>query len=71
LWRVILRVNEMPNESLSRAQHYWQWVDDCVAMAKTATSNEIRAELYATAEYYLHLAEVEGNLSASETQHDH
>ena len=32
-------------------------------MANAATSNRIRAELYAAAEYYLHLSEVEGNLA--------
>jgi hypothetical protein len=48
----------------SRADHYRQFVDDCVALAKAAPSNEIRAEHYAAAEYYLHLAEVEANLVA-------
>jgi hypothetical protein len=40
-----------------------QLVDECVALAKAATSNEIRAEHNATAEYYLHLADVEANLA--------
>ena len=31
--------------------------------AEASNSNEIRAEHYATAEYYLHLADVEANLT--------
>ena len=31
--------------------------------AEASNSNEIRAEHYATAEYYLHLADVEANLA--------
>jgi len=53
----------MPNGPWCRADHYRQLVDECVALAKAATSNEIRAEHYAAAEYYLHLAEVEANLA--------
>jgi hypothetical protein len=52
----------MPNGLWSKADHYHQLVDECVSLAKAATSNEIRAENYAAAEYYLHLAEVEANL---------
>ena len=37
-------------------------------MAKAAPSNKIRAELYAAAEYYSHLGEVEGNLTASKSE---
>jgi hypothetical protein len=53
----------MPNGLWSKADHYHQLVDECVSLAKAATSNEIRAENYAAAEYYLHLAEVEANLA--------
>jgi hypothetical protein len=66
-----IRANEMPNEPLSRADHCWQWVDDCVAMAKAATSNKNPTELYAAAEYYLHLAEVEGNQTARKSEVGH
>jgi hypothetical protein len=34
-------------------------------MANAASSDRIRAELYAAAEYYLCLSEVEGNLTKS------
>ena len=40
-------------------------------MAKAAPSNKIRAELYAAAEYYLHLGEVEGNLTVSKSEPGH
>lgn len=40
-------------------------------MAKTATNNNIRAELYAAALYYLHLGEVEQNLTASKSEPRH
>ena len=40
-------------------------------MAKAATSNKIRAELYTAAEYYLHLGEVEGKLAASKSEPEH
>ena len=53
----------MPNGLWSRADYYHQLVDECVSLAKAATSNEIRAENYAAAEYYLHLAKVEANLA--------
>ena len=53
----------MPNGLWNKADHYRQLVDECVALAKAATSNEIRAEHSATAEYYLHLADVEANLA--------
>ena len=52
----------MPDHS-NRADHYWQWVDECVALAKAATSNEDRAQHYAIADYYRRLAEVEANLA--------
>ena len=48
----------MPNGLWNKADHYRQLVDECVALAKASNSNEIRAEHYATAEYYLHLADV-------------
>ena len=55
--------SRMPNGLWNKADHYRQLVDECVALAKAATSNEIRAEYNATAEYYLHLADVEANLA--------
>jgi hypothetical protein len=59
----------MTDDLLSKADYYRQFVDECVALAKTATSNAIRAEHFATAEYYLHLAEVEANLADRSSKH--
>ena len=57
--------NKMANEFWSKAHCYQQWAEESVAMANLATSNRTRAELYATAEYYLYLSKVEGNLVKS------
>ena len=46
---------------LSTAEHYRQLAEQCVAMAKAATSNKMRAHHYATALNYLKLAEAEAN----------
>jgi hypothetical protein len=45
--------------SETRSGHYRQQVNQCVAMAKAATSNKMRAHHYATAAHYLRLAEDE------------
>ena len=42
---------------LNTAEQYRQWVEQCVAMAKAATSNKMRAHHYATALNYLKLAD--------------
>ena len=44
---------------LSTAEHHRQRAEQCVAMAKAATNNKIRAHHYATALNYLKLAEAE------------
>ena len=46
---------------LSTAEHYRQLAEQCVAIAKAATSNKMRAHHYATALNYLKLAEAEAN----------
>jgi hypothetical protein len=61
-----IRDGQMPNGLWNKADYYRQLVDECLALARAATSNEIRAECYAAAEYYLHLAEVEANLAGWE-----
>jgi hypothetical protein len=58
----------MPNEFWTRTHCYRQWVDDCVAMANATSSDCIRAELYAAAEYYLCLSKVERNLTESKSE---
>jgi len=37
-------------------------------MANAASNSRIRAELYAAAEYYLRLSEVEGNLTGNKSE---
>ena len=49
---------------LDRSEYYWQWVDESVALANAATTNEARAQHYATADYYRQLAEIEANLAS-------
>ena len=44
---------------LSTAEHCRQLAEQCVATAKAATSNKMRAHHYATALNYLKLAEAE------------
>ena len=41
--------SQMQND-LSKADYYRHLLDECVVIAKTATSNEVRAKYYATAE---------------------
>ena len=60
----------MLDDVWSKADYYRQLVDECVALAKSAASNEARAENYATARYYLLLAEVEANLAGRRDPHD-
>ena len=55
----------MANECWNRADCCSQWVAECLAMANAAVSNRARAELYATAEYYLALSKIERNLAGS------
>ena len=59
----------MANESWNRADCCSQWVEECLAMANAAVSNRARAELYATAEYYLALSKIERNLAGSNRLH--
>jgi hypothetical protein len=47
-----------------RAQHYRQKSEECVALAKSAISNKVRAQHYAAAEHYLKLAEAEAKLAS-------
>ena len=51
------------SDSLTRAQRYRACVAECIELAKSATSNEIRSHHYAIAEHYLRLAEAEEKLA--------
>jgi hypothetical protein len=44
---------------LSKAELYLRQAEECIALAKVATSNKLRATHYATADRYLRLAEAE------------
>jgi hypothetical protein len=46
-------------DPLSNAERYLRQAEECIALAKVATSNKMRANHYATAERYLRLAEAE------------
>jgi hypothetical protein len=46
-----------------RAEQYRRKSEECVALAKGATSNKLRAQHYAAAERYLKLAEAEAKLT--------
>jgi hypothetical protein len=43
----------------SKAEHYLRQAEECIALAKVATSNKLRAHHYSTADRYLRLAEAE------------
>jgi hypothetical protein len=43
----------------SKAEHYLRQAEECIALAKVATTNKLRAQHYATADRYLRLAEAE------------
>jgi hypothetical protein len=45
-------------DPVSKAERYLRQAEECIALAKAATSN-IRAHHYATADRYLRLAEAE------------
>jgi hypothetical protein len=49
----------------STPNRYIAKIDECLLMAKTATTNKARAQFYATANYYLQLAEAESGKRAS------
>jgi type II secretory pathway component HofQ len=46
-------------DPVSKAERYLRQAEECIALAKAATSNKIRAHHYATADRYLRLAEAE------------
>jgi hypothetical protein len=46
-------------DELDKAQRYRCWADENVALAKAATSNQIRARHYAIAQHFHLLAEAE------------
>jgi hypothetical protein len=55
---------------VSKAESYLRKAEECVALAKEATSNKLRAHHYATADRYLRLAEAEPMVTNSEPLSD-
>jgi hypothetical protein len=56
-------VAEPMSDSLIRIADYNQKINECIAMAKASTSNQVRAQHYALAEHYLRLFEAEKDQS--------
>jgi hypothetical protein len=54
----------------NKAEHYLRQAEECIALAKVATSNKVRAHHYATADRYLRLAEAEPTITNSELLSD-
>jgi hypothetical protein len=46
------------------AENYWDRIAECVALAKTAPTNELRARHFAAAHRYLQLAEAQASSAA-------
>jgi hypothetical protein len=46
-------------DPVSKTESYLRQAEECIALAKVATSNKVRAHHYATADRYLRLAEAE------------
>jgi hypothetical protein len=46
-------------DPLTKAERYLRRAEECIALAKAATSNKVRAHHYAIAERYVHLAQAE------------
>jgi hypothetical protein len=57
-------------DPLSKAERYLLQAEECIALAKVATSNKMRAQHYATAERYLRLAEAEPTVTNQDAGSD-
>ena len=53
-------------DPVSKRESYLRQAEECIALAKVATSNKERADHYATADRYLRLAEAEPTVTNSE-----
>jgi hypothetical protein len=58
-------------DPLGKAEQYLRQAEECIALAKVATSNKLRANHYATADRYLRLAEAEPTMTNSDALSDH
>jgi hypothetical protein len=57
-------------DPLSKAECYLRQAEECVTLAKAATSNKMRARHYATAERYLRIAEAEPTINNQDAGSD-
>jgi len=57
-------------DPLGKAEHYLRQAEECIALAKVATSNKLRAQHYATADRYLRLAEAEPSVTDPDVRSD-
>jgi type II secretory pathway component HofQ len=53
-------------DPVSKMESYLRQAEECIALAKVATSNKVRAHHYATADRYLRLAEAEPTMTNSD-----
>ena len=54
-------------DPLTKAERYLRRAEECIALAKAATSNKVRAHHYAIAERYVHLAQAEPTVANQRT----
>jgi type II secretory pathway component HofQ len=57
-------------DPVSKMESYLRQAEECIALAKVATSNKVRAHHYATADRYLRLAEAEPTMTNSDALSD-
>jgi type II secretory pathway component HofQ len=57
-------------DPLTKAQRYLQRAEECIALAKVATSNKVRAHHYAIAERYVSLAQAEPKVANQDAGSD-
>jgi hypothetical protein len=55
---------------VSKTESYLRQAEECIALAKVATSNKVRAHHYATADRYLRLAEAEPTVTKPDALSD-
>jgi hypothetical protein len=57
-------------DPVSKRESYLRQAEECIALAKVATSNKLRANHYATADRYLRLAEAEPTVTSPDARSD-
>ena len=57
-------------DPLTKAERYLRRAEECIALAKVATSNKVRAHHYAIAERYVSLAQAEPKVANQDAGSD-